>query len=47
MEDLKWLAIILGLGLLSLLYIALLGDPGSRDRGPGQAGAGGGEEMGS
>ena len=28
MEDLKWLAIILGLALLSLLYIALLGAGG-------------------
>jgi hypothetical protein len=28
MDDLKWLAIILGLTLLSLLYIALLGAGG-------------------
>jgi hypothetical protein len=49
MEDLKWLAIILGLVSLSLLYIALLGDSRSPDRGPGHsgAGAGGGEEAGS
>ncbi len=28
MEDLKWLAIILGLSLLSLLYVRLLGGSG-------------------
>lgn len=28
MEEIEWLAIILGLTLLGLLYIRLLGDPG-------------------
>jgi hypothetical protein len=28
MDDLKWLAIVLALGLISLLYIHLLGDAG-------------------
>jgi hypothetical protein len=28
MEDFKWLAIVVGLTLLSLLYIRLLGDGG-------------------
>ena len=28
MDDLKWLAIVLALGLVSLLYIRLLGDVG-------------------
>lgn len=37
MTDLIWLGIILGLILLGLVYIALLGDPGSG------SGAGGGE----
>ena len=41
MDDLIWTAFVLGLGLLSLLYIALLGDPGSG------SGTGGGEETGA
>jgi hypothetical protein len=41
MEDVKWLAIVLGLTLLSLLYIRLLGDPGTG------SGSGAGEEAGS
>lgn len=32
MDDIKWLAIILGLTLLGLLYIRLLGDGGESDR---------------
>ena len=42
------MAVVAILTLVSLAYIALLGDPGSPDRGPGQAGSrAGGEETGS
>lgn len=39
MEDVKWLAIILGLAVISILYVRLLGGSGS--------GAGSSEEAGS